>query len=49
MMHIFLMKIVISYTKDVKINSEDVYIVNVKCSGAATILLSNEGILVHIL
>jgi alpha-tubulin suppressor-like RCC1 family protein len=27
----------------VKINTEEVYIVNAKCSGAATILMSNEG------
>lgn len=31
--------------KEVKINTEEVYIVNVKCSGNATMLLSDAGTL----
>ena len=31
--------------QEVKINTEEVYIVNVRCSGAATILMSDSGAL----
>ena len=33
----------LQFFQPVKINTEEVYIVNAKCSGAATILMSNDG------